>query len=146
ATPTITPNGGNFSGSVSVAMQTATSGGSIYYTTDGSTPSQSSYVYTGAMNVTSDTTINAKAFKNGYNPSSVASASFPSAAAPPTTGNVYYVATTGSDSNPGTLENPFRTIAAGTRALHGGDTLLIRAGTYNEQVAISASGSSGNPT
>ena len=53
ATPTITPNGGSFSGSVSVAMQTATSGASIYYTTNGSTPTQSSTLYTGAMTLTS---------------------------------------------------------------------------------------------
>ena len=95
ATPTITPNGGNFSGSVSVAMQTATSGASIYYTTDGSTPTQSSILYTGAMTLTSSATVNAKAFKSGYNPSAMASASFINTG----TGKTYYVAKTGSDSN-----------------------------------------------
>ena len=47
ATPVISPSGGNYSGSVSVTMQTATSGASIYYTTNGSTPTQSSTLYTG---------------------------------------------------------------------------------------------------
>ena len=42
ATPVISPSGGTYNGSVSVAMQTATSGASIYYTTNGSTPTQSS--------------------------------------------------------------------------------------------------------
>lgn len=46
----------------------------------------------------------------------------------------YYVATTGSDSNPGTQAAPFKTIAKGSRALAAGDTLLIRGGTYNEQM------------
>ena len=48
------------------------------------------------------------------------------------TGNVYYVAPNGSDSNPGTISQPFRTIRRGIASLSGGDTLNIRAGTYNE--------------
>src|SRR4029077_1616855 len=36
ATPTISPNGGSFSGSASVTLQSATSDASIYYTIDGS--------------------------------------------------------------------------------------------------------------
>lgn len=44
----------------------------------------------------------------------------------------YYVSTGGRDSNAGTEAAPFRTIARGSRELAPGDTLLIRAGTYDE--------------
>ena len=76
AAPTITPNGGSFTDSVSVTLQPATSGGSIFYTTDGSTPTQSSTPYTGAFTLTSSATVNAIALQSGSNPSAQASASF----------------------------------------------------------------------
>jgi Chitobiase/beta-hexosaminidase C-terminal domain/Family of unknown function (DUF6298) len=76
ATPTISPNGGSFTSSVSVALQTATSGASIYYTTDGSTPTQSSTPYVGAFTLTNGATVKAIAFKTGANPSAVVSAAF----------------------------------------------------------------------
>ncbi len=56
--------------------------------------------------------------------------------------NTYYVATTGSDSNSGSIGNPFKTIQKGVSILTAGDTLLIRAGTYKEKVSIKNSGSS----
>ncbi|HWP60585.1 MAG TPA: chitobiase/beta-hexosaminidase C-terminal domain-containing protein [Candidatus Acidoferrales bacterium] len=76
ATPTISPNGGSYTGSVSVTLQSATAGASIYYTTDGSTPTQSSALYTGAIALTGSALVKAKAFKSGYNPSGEASATF----------------------------------------------------------------------
>src|SRR5262249_33102787 len=76
ATPIISPSGGNYSGSVSVTMQTATSGASIYYTTNGSTTTQSSTLYSGPMTLTNSATVKAKAFKSGSNASAEASASF----------------------------------------------------------------------
>ncbi len=76
ATPTISPNGGSFTGSVSVTLQTAASGASIYYTIDGSAPTQSSTLYTGAFTLTSSAMVNAIAFKSGSNPSAQASADF----------------------------------------------------------------------
>jgi parallel beta-helix repeat protein len=42
----------------------------------------------------------------------------------------YYVATDGSDSNPGTEEQPFRTLAGGVRNLSPGDTVYVKSGTY----------------
>jgi hypothetical protein len=42
----------------------------------------------------------------------------------------YYVATTGSDSSAGTLEQPFATLQKGANVAMPGDTVYIRAGTY----------------
>jgi hypothetical protein len=76
ATPAINPAGGSFTDSVSVTLQTATSGASIHYTTDGSAPTQSSTSYTGPITLISNTVLSAKAFKSGSNPSAQASANF----------------------------------------------------------------------
>jgi parallel beta-helix repeat protein len=51
-----------------------------------------------------------------------------------TQGNIYYVSTTGSDSNPGTIGQPFLTINHGVSVLNPGDTLYIRGGTYAESL------------
>ena len=52
----------------------------------------------------------------------------------PFSASAYYVSTGGSDSNAGTADQPFRTIAQGLRSLHAGETLYIRGGTYNETI------------
>jgi uncharacterized repeat protein (TIGR02059 family) len=50
----------------------------------------------------------------------------------------YYVSTTGSDSNPGTLSQPWATWQKGFNSISAGDILYIRSGTY---VASSVSSS-----
>src|SRR5262245_48229878 len=52
----------------------------------------------------------------------------------------YYVATTGSDGNPGTLGQPFQTIQKAASVMVAGDTAYIRAGTYRETVTPARSG------
>ncbi len=59
--------------------------------------------------------------------------------------NIYYVATSGADNNPGTFEHPFRTIQHAVDRLVPGDTVLIRGGTYREQVSLTASGTPDHP-
>jgi hypothetical protein len=44
----------------------------------------------------------------------------------------YFVATGGSDDNPGDEAQPFRTVTRGAAALAPGDTLYVKAGTYPE--------------
>ncbi len=58
--------------------------------------------------------------------------------------NIYYVATTGSDSGPGTIEQPWQTIQKAAKTMVAGDTVYIRDGIYREQVVPKNSGSSGS--
>jgi len=52
----------------------------------------------------------------------------------------YYVATTGSDSNFGTLSAPFATVNRALTAMVPGDTVFIRGGTYVQSVTAAKSG------
>ena len=51
-------------------------------------------------------------------------------------GREYYVAVDGSDSDPGTLEQPFRTIRKAAGVVRNGDTCYVRSGSYHETVAL----------
>ena len=73
-TPVFSPAGGTYTSAQSVSISCETAGSSIYYTTDGSTPTTSSTAYTGAIAVSSTTNIKAIATKAGMNNSAVASA------------------------------------------------------------------------
>ena len=73
ATPAFSPAGGTFTGSVTVSISDATSGATIYYTTDGNTPTRSSAVYSAPILVTTTTTIRAMAVASGMADSAVAS-------------------------------------------------------------------------
>src|ERR1035437_8952956 len=64
AAPTISPDTGTLTPGQMVSMAEDTSGAAIYYTTDGSTPSETSQPYSGPLPLTNSTTINAVAIKN----------------------------------------------------------------------------------
>lgn len=57
------------------------------------------------------------------------------------TGATYYVSTTGNDTNPGTITQPWRTIQHAANSVAAGDTVYVRAGVYNETVRFPNSGS-----
>jgi Tol biopolymer transport system component len=61
--------------------------------------------------------------------------------------STFYVAPTGSDANDGlSLATPFKTIQHGLNAAAmPGDTVLVRGGSYHEQLTLSHSGSPQNP-
>ncbi len=49
----------------------------------------------------------------------------------------YYVdASTGNDANSGIAEAPFKTIGAALNALRNGERVIVKAGTYNENIAL----------
>jgi hypothetical protein len=61
------------------------------------------------------------------------------------TDRVFYVSPTGNDAWPGSFSQPFKTINKGSGVLAAGDTLYVRAGTYQEAVAIENSGTPAAP-
>jgi hypothetical protein len=76
ATPSIQPASGTFGAAQSVSITDATAGATIYYTTDGSTPTSASPVYAAAFSLNSTTTVQAMATATGYSNSAVGSAVF----------------------------------------------------------------------
>ena len=73
--PTISPNGGNFATSQEVTISHNDADATIYYTLDGSDPTESSTQYTAQFTITTTTTVKAIAVKNGVS-SSVTTATF----------------------------------------------------------------------
>jgi len=62
----------------------------------------------------------------------------------PLLATIYYIAKTGNDNNPGTETEPWQTISKANTTLRPGDTVYIRAGTYEETIKPSRSGTEGN--
>jgi hypothetical protein len=76
ATPTFSPAPGTFGSTQSVTITCATAGATIYYTTSGADPTTASAVYSGAIPVSTTTTIKAIATAPGHTQSLVASGTY----------------------------------------------------------------------
>jgi hypothetical protein len=59
--------------------------------------------------------------------------------------STYYVATGGSNANPGTLARPFKSIQHAATLAQPGDTVLVRGGVYRETVKPARSGTPSSP-
>lgn len=107
-TPTVDVAAGAVAPGTSVTLSCSTAGAAIYYTIDGSTPTNSSTPYTGAITINALTNLKAIAIKAGMNDSGVTSATYTLAAqeqfslAP---GGTYYF-NLSAQSVPGTV-SPF---------------------------------------
>jgi LruC domain-containing protein len=70
--PSFSPDGGIYASEQSVAINTATTGASIRYTTDGTTPTASvGTIYSSAITISANTTLKAIAYKSGFTNSNV---------------------------------------------------------------------------
>jgi hypothetical protein len=76
ASPKLSPAAGTYTAAQSVTITDATAGATIYYTTNGSTPTTSSTKYAAAIKVSATQTISAIAVAAGYAPSPVVSATY----------------------------------------------------------------------
>ena len=69
-------SGSNFFPTMNVALTCATEGAKIYYTTDGSNPTESSELYTAPFEISSTVTVKARAYAEGKASSGVVSATY----------------------------------------------------------------------
>jgi N-acetylneuraminic acid mutarotase len=76
AAPTFSLPAGTYSSAQTVTLTDATNGATIYYTTNGTTPTTSSTVYAGPITVSSSETIEAIAMASGDNPSAVTTVTY----------------------------------------------------------------------
>lgn len=73
--PVFTPRAGKYYAPISVSIASASTGASVYYTTDGSEPSSTSTLYSAPIALSADATIKAVAIRDG-NSSEVATAAY----------------------------------------------------------------------
>jgi hypothetical protein len=76
ATPTFDPAAGTYTSTQNVTISTTTADASIYYTTNGDEPTELSTPYTVPVEISSTTTLKAKAYKAGMDPSATATAAY----------------------------------------------------------------------
>jgi len=76
AAPVFNLPGGNYSGNQTVYITDTNQAGTIFYTTDGTTPTVSSNIYNGPITLNSTQTLQAIAVALGYAPSPVTSATY----------------------------------------------------------------------
>ena len=76
ATPTFSVAAGTYSGQINVGLATTTANAVLRFTTDGTTPTAASEVYTAPILVSTTTTIKAIAFAYNHTPSPVASGTY----------------------------------------------------------------------
>lgn len=74
ATPTFNPEAGEVKSGTKVSINCSTTGATIYYTTNGTTPTVNSNVYSNPIEITEETTIKAYAVKANHEDSEVATA------------------------------------------------------------------------
>jgi hypothetical protein len=75
-TPVISPAGGAYSTPQTVTITDTTPGAAIYFTTNGSTPTTASTLYSGSLTISSTSTVKAIAAAGGLANSGIASASY----------------------------------------------------------------------
>ncbi len=76
ATPIISVSGGTYNSIQTVSISCDTQGASIYYSTDGSDPDESSRLYSTPIRIYTDTILKARAFKTLWLPSRIAQAEY----------------------------------------------------------------------
>jgi hypothetical protein len=133
STPTFTPLAGTYSVPQIVMLTSATSGATIYYTTDGSTPTTSSALYSAAITVSTSMTINAIAVKTGMTNSAVGTAVYSIAVSTPT-----FAPAAGTYSAPQSVTITSATSGAAIYYTTDGTTPTTSSTQYSTAISVNA--------
>jgi len=136
ATPTFTPAAGSYSGSVSVTLASATTGAAIRYTTNGSTPTATSTLYSSPFTVSATATVKAYATKTGMTDSTVASAAYTITAA--TVATPTFAPAAGSYTGSISVTLASATTGAAIRYTTNGTTPTATSTLYSAPFTVSA--------
>jgi hypothetical protein len=136
APPVFQPGSQTFSGSLKVTLTDATPGAAIYYTTDGSTPTASSKLYTGPITVTSSEVITALASAAGYLQNAPVAATYSSAS---TTASPVFSLAAGSYSGAQSLKITDASPSASIYYTVDGSTPTIASTKYSGTITVPVS-------
>jgi hypothetical protein len=135
ATPTLSPaSGTTFSSTLSVSIADTTAGAAIRYTTDGSTPTTASQLYSAPFTVSASTTVRAIATASGFSQSAVGSAAY--TYSPVTSGAPVSDEFTGTSLNTSIWQ--VSAPVGGSVAVSNGQLVLTVPGGSNHDAAIPA--------
>ena len=138
ATPTFSLAGGNYSEAQSVTISDTTPGAAIYYTTNGTTPTTSSALFTSGIILTSTETLEAIATASYYSTSAVATANYTltlPAVAPTVTVTLSPSTITTAQALTATIG-----VSGGTGTLTATGTVTLSGGGYTSSAAQLVSG------
>jgi alpha-tubulin suppressor-like RCC1 family protein len=76
ATPVVSPSAGTYTSQQSIAVSSSTPGATFYYTTDGTTPTSGSALYTSAIAISSTTTLKVIGMKSNWSTSGIQTATY----------------------------------------------------------------------
>ena len=135
--PSFSPVAGTYTAAQTVAITTTTSGASIRYTTDGSTPSETAgTLYSSPVSISATATLKAIAYKTGMTDSTVTTGQY--TISPPQVAAPTFNPGAGTYTSPQTVAITTTTSGASIRYTTDGSTPSETAGTlYSSPVSIS---------
>ncbi len=134
ATPTFSPGAGTYSAAQTVTISGSTSGSTIYYTTNGSTPTTASSVYSSPITVSATETLEALAVHSGNSNSAVGSAAYTISSA-----SIHTV-----QDNSGYVADAASVAVAFGSSVTAGDVVLVAVSTYDAQTISTPTDTQGN--
>ncbi len=139
ATPVFTVLPGTYTAATTVGITCATSAAVIRYTTNGTTPTSTSAIYTKAITVSTTTTLNVKAFRTGFTDSDTLTGTYVISISTQKVATPVFTVAAGTYSGPTQIGITCATAGAVIRVTIDGSTPTSTSAIYSSQLIITKS-------